>query len=106
MVWFGFLLLHPHMHTHSLTHAHTLTHPHSLTHTCTHTHSHLHTTHTYTHIHLNIAVNSGTKTVVISDPVAAATVLRAEGKHPSRGVEENMMWIYRKNNLPLPMFFS
>lgn len=76
--------------------------------TCTHS-THVHTTH-YTHTHtlmLNVtAVQSGVKTVVISDPVAAATVLRAEGKHPSRGIEENMMWIYRKNNLPLPMFFS
>lgn len=70
-------------------------------------HSHVHTTH-HTHtLMLNVtAVQSGVKTVIISDPIAAATVLRAEGRHPSRGIEENMMWIYRKNNLPSPMFFS
>lgn len=78
----------------------TLSHAHTPL-TCAHNTLHTHT------LMLNVtAVQSGVKTVVISDPVAAATVLRAEGKHPSRGIEENMMWIYRKNNLPLPMFFS
>ena len=45
-------------------------------------------------------------TVVVSGPEAAATLLRAEGKCPSRGYfEENMMWIYRNINKPYPMFF-
>ena len=48
----------------------------------------------------------GVNSVVISDPDAAAAMLRAEGKYPSRMIEENVMWIYRKNNLPYSMFFS
>ena len=44
--------------------------------------------------------------VIVSGPEAAATLLRAEGKYPSRGYfEENMMWIYRNINKPYPMFF-
>jgi hypothetical protein len=44
--------------------------------------------------------------VVVSGPEAASTLLRAEGKYPSRGYfEENMMWIYRNINKPYPMFF-
>ena len=44
--------------------------------------------------------------VVVSGPEAAVTLLRAEGKYPSRGYfEENMMWIYRNINKPYPMFF-
>lgn len=45
-------------------------------------------------------------TVVVSGPEAAATLLHAEGKYPSRGYfEENMMWIYRNIKKPYPMFF-
>ena len=45
-------------------------------------------------------------TVIVSGPEAAATLLRTEGKYPSRGhFEENMMWIYRNINKPYPMVY-
>ena len=44
--------------------------------------------------------------VVVSGPEAAATLLRAEGKYPSRGYYvENMMWIYKNIKKPYPMAF-
>ena len=56
---------------------------------------------------LNINEYTGNSwSVVVSGPEAAATLLRAEGKYPSRGYhEENMMWIYKDINKPYPMFF-
>ena len=68
-----------------------------------HTHTH---THTHTHNVWMPVGMQGMNSVVISDPDAASTMLRAEGKYPSRLIEENMMWIYKKNNLPYAMFFS
>ena len=45
--------------------------------------------------------------VVVSGAEAVSTVMRAEGKYPSRGIhEDNVMWIYRKINKPYPMFFA
>ena len=44
--------------------------------------------------------------LVVSTPAGIAAMFRAEGKIPQRGVEANMMWIYRKMKKPYPMFFA
>jgi len=82
--------------------------PHILPCAHTHTHAHAHAqAHTHTHAHAHtLLVRSVPNAVVISDPVAAANILRAEGKYPSRMIEENMIWIHRKNNLQSSMLFS
>ena len=44
--------------------------------------------------------------MIVSGPEAAATLLRAEGKYPSRGNSvDNMMWIYKNIKKPYPMAF-
>ena len=55
----------------------------------------------------NVYIHVGNSwTVVVSGPEAAATILRAEGKYPSRGYyEDNMMWIYKNIKKPYPMAF-
>ena len=62
--------------------------------------------HTHTHTPSTMSVRSIPKVVVVTDPIAAATILRAEGSHPSRMIEENMIWIHRKENLHPSMLFS
>lgn len=46
--------------------------------------------------------------VVVQGPEAAEAMFRAEGRTPGRieGVEANVMWIHKKNNLPCGMIFS
>ena len=45
-------------------------------------------------------------TVVVADPESAAAMFRAEGEYPSRGAWKRVSWIYKKNNLPTPMFLA
>ena len=57
----------------------------------------------YSYVYIHVG-NSWS--VVISGPEAAATLLRAEGKYPSRGNSvDNMMWIYKNIKKPYPMAF-
>ena len=50
--------------------------------------------------------STGNPIVVVGTPDTAAKVFRAEGKYPVRGnSEENMDWIYKKNNF-ITMIFS
>lgn len=46
--------------------------------------------------------------VIVSDPTAVETVMRNEGRIPSRGkqAEDMLKWIHDKNNIPESMFFS
>ena len=42
--------------------------------------------------------------MVVSDPAGAEALLRADGKYPVRGFEENLTWVYKKNNFSSSMF--
>ena len=53
---------------------------------------------------VTIIIIGGQLQVVVSDAVGAATLMRADGKYPTKGFEENLAWVYKKNNFPSSMF--
>lgn len=44
--------------------------------------------------------------VWVATPETSKAVYRIEGKYPLRGIERRLTWVFKKLNLPLPMFTS